>query len=131
MRRRQESTNPPDNPDPEVFLPLPHLPLHILLALAEGPRHGWGVIQKIGELTDGRNEPSAGSLYLAMSRLEERGLIENAPRPEGDTDGRRRYFRLTPLGRRVLAAETERLAGLVEVSRRWSGTRGGPGAAEG
>lgn len=131
MRRRSESTNPPENPDPEVFLPLPHLPLHILLALGERPRHGWGVIQKIGKLTGGRNEPSAGSLYLAMSRLEERGLIEDAPRPEDDTDARRRYFRLTPLGRRVLAAETERLAGLVEVSRRLSGTGEAPDGTEG
>lgn len=121
MRRRSESTRPPENPDPEVFLPLPHLPFHILIALTERPRHGWGVVQEIGRITQGRDEPSSGSLYLAMSRLTERGLIEDTPRPEDDTDGRRRYFRLTPLGRRVLAAETERLSGLVELSRRLRG----------
>jgi DNA-binding PadR family transcriptional regulator len=131
MRRRSESTNPPENPDPGVFLPLPHLPLHILLALAEEPRHGWSVVQKIGKLTEGRHKPSAGSLYLAMSRLEERGLIEDAPRPDDDTDARRRYFRLTSLGRRVLAAETERLAGLVAISRRSNAARETPGGTAG
>jgi DNA-binding PadR family transcriptional regulator len=129
MRRKPEAIRPPKNPDPEVFLPLPHLPFHILLALSKAPRHGWGVVQQIGELTEGRDEPSSGSLYLAMSRLVERGLIEDAPPPDSETNTRRRYFRLTPLGRRVLAAETERLAGLVDISRRWSavGGRGGGG----
>lgn len=130
MRRRSESTHPPENPEPEVFLPLPHLPFHILLALTRQPRHGWGVIQQIARLTGGRDEPSSGSLYLAMSRLSERGLIEDAPRPEPETDSRRRYFRLTPLGRRVLAAETERLAGLVETFRRWSGADATLGGAD-
>ena len=131
MRRRPESIRPPSDPEPEVFLPLPHLPFHILLALSRSPRHGWGVVQQIAELTGGRDEPSSGSLYLAMSRLVERGLIEEAPRPEADTNARRRYFRLTPLGSRVLAAETERLAGLVEISRRWSSSPGGAGGAGG
>jgi len=132
MRRRSESTHPPKGAEPEVFLPLPHLPFHILLALSPAPRHGWGVVQRIAELTGGRDEPSSGSLYLAMSRLVERGLIEEAPRPEGETSTRRRYFRLTGLGHRVLTAETERLAGLVEISRRLGAGDAGSGAgAEG
>lgn len=116
MRRRKEAVEPSENPEPEDFLPMPHLPLHILLALAPAPLHGWGVIGTIEEITGGRDVPSTGSLYLAMNRLQERGLIEDAPRPTG-TDARRRYSRLTPLGRRVLAAETERMAGLVELAR--------------
>jgi DNA-binding PadR family transcriptional regulator len=75
------------------------------------------VIERIQAMTDRGGVPSSGSLYLAMSRLEERGLIEDAPAPPG-ADARRRYVHLTALGRRVLAAETERLAGLVELSRR-------------
>lgn len=126
MRRRKESVQPPANPDPETFLPLPHLPFQVLLALAEGSRHGWGVIERIRELSRGRDNPSSGSLYLAMARLKERGLIAEAAPPEESAGGRRRYFRLTPLGRRVLVAETERLAELVEVARRSSGT-GDPG----
>lgn len=126
MRRREEATHPPENPEPDVFLPLPHLPFQVLLALAEGPLHGWGVVEKIGELSEGRGSPSSGSLYLAMSRLEERGLLEKAGAPEG-ADARRRYVRLTPLGRRVLEAETQRLAGLVELSRRWNPSSGGDG----
>ena len=100
MRRRKEATSPPSNPEPEVFLPLPHLPFHVLLALADGARHGGGVIERIEHTTSGGDAPSSGSLYLAMSRLEERGLIEDAPTPEG-ADARRRYVRLTPLVDRI------------------------------
>lgn len=119
MRRRRESIDPPEHADPAVFLPLPHLPFLVLLALADGARHGWAVIRRIEDISGGRDAPSTGSLYLAMSRLEERGLLEEEAAPS-DADGRRRYFRLTPLGRRVLHAETERLASLVDLSRRWS-----------
>lgn len=123
MRRRTESTHPPANPEPEIFLPLPHLPFQVLLALADGPRHGGGVIRRIEEIGDRGEVPSSGSLYLAMGRLEERGLIEDAPSPP-EADARRRYFRLTALGRRVLAAETERLARLVRLSRSHLAPRG-------
>ena len=100
------------------YLPLPHLPLHILLALAsDGPLHGWAVIKRIDEMTGGRTCPSTGSLYLAMGRLEERGLLAEAPAPTDEADARRKYYRLAPLGRRVLEAESRRLAGLVDVAR--------------
>jgi DNA-binding PadR family transcriptional regulator len=106
------------NLDPDRFLPLPHLPYHILLAMATSdPLHGWGVIKRIREITGGDAPPSTGSLYLAISRLAERGLVEETAPPTDDGDARRRYYRLTPLGRRVLEAESERLAGLVEVAR--------------
>jgi len=122
MRRRRESTRPSKGADPETFLPLPHLPFHVLLALAEKPRHGWAIIRTIREITSGRDNPSSGSLYLAMSRLVERGLIEEAPGAgvATDTSGRRKTYRLTELGREVLEAETARLATLVRLSEGFS-----------
>ncbi|HVS13733.1 MAG TPA: PadR family transcriptional regulator [Thermoanaerobaculia bacterium] len=122
MRRRQESTRPAPDAGPEAFLPLPHLPLHVLLALAEQPRHGWSIIRTIREITSGRDNPSSGSLYLAMSRLEERGLIEETADAADPVDGggRRKVYRLTELGRGVLEAETARLASLVRLSESWS-----------
>lgn len=98
-------------------LPLPNLPLHVMLALAEGERHGWAVIKRIEELTAGMQSPSSGSLYLAMTRLEERGLIEEAAAPQDEVDDRRRYYRLTALGREVLESEVGRLSELVQVAR--------------
>jgi DNA-binding PadR family transcriptional regulator len=103
--------------DPGEFLPLPHLPLHILLALADGTRHGWAVIKRIEEMTGGDTRPSTGSLYLAMGRLAERRLIEEVESPDDDVDERRKYYRITPLGTRVLEAESRRLAALVRVAR--------------
>lgn len=120
MRRRREATRPTKSATPEDFLPLPHLPFHVLLALAEEPRHGWSIIRTIREITSGRDNPSSGSLYLAMSRLVERGLIEEI-RGDAEEGGRsRKVYRLTELGRTVLEAETTRLAGLVRLSEGFS-----------
>lgn len=107
---------------PDEFLPLPDLTFHVLLALAEEDRHGWAVIKTIQEITGGRSNPSSGSLYLAMVRLDERGLIqESAARPPSEADDRRRkYYQLTSLGRRVLEAEVARLGGLVSLARQWN-----------
>jgi DNA-binding PadR family transcriptional regulator len=99
------------------LLPLPHLSLHVLLALAEGEGHGWAIIRRIEELTQGVWSPSAGSLYLSMVKLEKTGLIEAAAAPSDSTDTRRRYYRLTPLGNQVLSAEMERLASIVARGR--------------
>ncbi len=106
-------------PEPSSFLPLPHLAFHVLLALAQGELHGWAIIRRIREITEGVTNPSSGSLYLSIGKLEDRGLLEEAPtRPEkGKDDPRRRYYVLTPLGRRVVEAEAGRLAGLVELAR--------------
>jgi DNA-binding PadR family transcriptional regulator len=120
-----------DNPaDPRTYLPLPDLALHVLLALAEGDLHGWGIIKRIGELTEGRTRPSSGSLYLSMVKLEERKLISDAPRrPDDADDPRRRYYTLTGVGRRVLEAETARLARLVGHAR-GLGVAGAPPGVE-
>lgn len=103
--------------EPNSFLPLPNLPFHILLALAEGEMHGWAVVKRIEELTEGLTKPSSGSLYLAMNRLQDQKLVEDAEIPADETDSRRRYHRLTELGRLVLAAEVERMKALVSVAR--------------
>jgi DNA-binding PadR family transcriptional regulator len=103
--------------EPAELLPLPHMTFHVLLALAEGDAHGWEIIRRIRALTEGTSDPSSGSLYLAMMRLEDQGLLEEADGP-ADADQRRRYYRITPFGRRVLAAESERLASLVARARR-------------
>ena len=105
-------------PDPQDFLPLPNLPFHILLALADlESAHGWVVIKRIREMSGGATKPSSGSLYLAMVRLEDRGLLREVAAPPGETDARRRFYELTSLGRRVLEAEVQRLGSLLAVAR--------------
>ena len=120
MRRRTEAVRPPDNPDPAAFLPLPNLPYLVMLSVAEQPRHGWAIVKRIEELSGPRATPSSGSLYLAIARLEERGLIEESP-PADETVDQRRTYRLTSLGRRVVRLETARLAELVGLAKRWLG----------
>lgn len=106
------------HPEPASFLPLPHLPLHILLALGSSEEmHGYGIIRRIGEILTDVAPPSSGSLYLAILRLEERGLIEAVDPPTSDADRRRQYYRISSLGRRVLSVEMERLSGLIEIAR--------------
>ena len=97
---------------PQRFLPLPSLSYYVLLALGEGDAHGWAIIKRIRELTDQSANPSSGSLYLAMVRLEDEGLIATCRTPAGD-DERRRYYSLTALGRAVARAESQRLERLV------------------
>ena len=94
--------------DPVRFLPLSPHQFHILLALTDGERHGYGVIQDVEQRTGGDLRLGTGTLYTAIARLVALGLI-------GDTghDDRRRYYRLLPLGRAVLQAETKRLEALV------------------
>jgi DNA-binding PadR family transcriptional regulator len=123
MRRRTEAVRPTNNPDPADFLPLPNLPYLVMLSIAERPRHGWAIVKRIEELSEPRAAPSSGSLYLAIARLEERGLIEEAPPLEESVDQRRTY-RLTPLGKRVVRLETARLAELVGLANRWLGPEG-------
>ena len=111
--------------DPADLLPLPHLNYFVLLALADGDAHGWAVIKRIREMSVGRTNPSSGSLYLAMVRMEDAGLIAEAKAPAG-ADARRRYYRLTPFGRRVLSAESARLAELVSQAGRLNLLEGAP-----
>ena len=105
---------------PGDLLPLTPVALNVLLALADGERHGYGIMLEVRERTGGRVRLGPGTLYGAIKRLKEGGVIEESgdrPDPEAD-DERRRYYRLTGFGGAVLAAEVERLDGLVRAARR-------------
>ena len=90
----------------------------VLLMLAQGERHGYGIMQDVLEHTEGGLELEAGSLYRTIRRLSDEKLLEEAarrPAPDLD-DERRRYYRLTTFGRRVVAAEAARLRSLVRLA---------------
>lgn len=110
---------PPRDPTPASFLPLTPAVLHILLALAEGERHGYAIAQAVEATTDGAVRMGPGTLYGSIGRMVSSGLIEETGRGRTRTadDERRRFYRVTTLGRRVLEAEAERLARVVAVAR--------------
>ena len=103
----------------EDLLPLSAATFHILMALAEGDRHGYGIIQDVAASTDGSLKLSAGTLYRSIQRMLEQGLIvETRERPAPDQDDeRRRYYRITPFGTAVARAEARRLTQLVRLAR--------------
>lgn len=104
--------------EPNDFLPFSNLSFHILLALGEGPSHGYAMGKDVEQRSGGRLRPTTGGLYQALRRLGEDGLIEHvSDTPEGSTDSRRQYFRLTELGRGVAALEAHRLHELVAGAR--------------
>ena len=111
--------------DPRSFLPLTPRVYHVLLALAESPLHGYGVILAVQNLTDGVIVMRTGTLYVLLRRLLDQRLIEEYDqRPEPDADDeRRRYYRLTEFGRAVVEAESVRLQGVVAAARRTLGLR--------
>jgi DNA-binding PadR family transcriptional regulator len=111
-------------PKPENFLPLKTNWFHIMLSLANQDQHGYGIMQEVLDRTDGKVRLWPATLYGSLKRLIEEGLIEeSADRPARDLDDpRRRYYRLTRLGRRVLDAESERLRELVRILHAKLGT---------
>jgi len=112
-RQRREGS------EPEDFLPLPGDTFDVLVSLADDDRHGYAILQEIGERTNGRIRLSPSTLYAVIRRLLESGLIEELlerPDPAHD-DERRRYYRLTALGRRVAQAEAARLTRLLADAR--------------
>jgi DNA-binding PadR family transcriptional regulator len=114
------------DPTPESLLPLPPAVFHILIALADRDRHGYSVMQDVAARTGGKVQLSAGTLYSSIRRMLEQGLIEElaeSPDPSS-SDERRRYYRLTRFGRRVAAAEVERLNALVQQARATGLVRG-------
>jgi DNA-binding PadR family transcriptional regulator len=103
--------------NPDSLLPLRPVETLILTMLSAGVRHGYGIRQDILEHTAGRVELEAGNLYRHMRRLEAEQLIEPAARrAASDDDPRRIYYRMTPFGRRVLAAEMVRMRELVQLA---------------
>jgi DNA-binding PadR family transcriptional regulator len=97
--------------------PLPDVVFHILVALADNERHGYSVMQEVAALTDGRVRLSPGTLYGAIQRMLEQGLIEEVRGAKPAADERRRFYRITAEGRRVAVAETERLRRLLAQAR--------------
>lgn len=105
-------------PDPLSFLPLTPVAFEVLLSLATGASHGYAILHDIADRTAGAVSPNAGTLYRAIARLVDAGLIaEQEARPQDESDGRRRTYALTALGRAVVAAEAQRLASSVAVAR--------------
>jgi DNA-binding PadR family transcriptional regulator len=105
--------------DPQDFLPLHHNWFHILLSLVGSEQHGYSIMQEVVERTNGAVKLWPATLYGSLKRLISGGLIEESeerPAPELD-DARRRYYKLTPLGRRVLELECERLEGMVRMAQ--------------
>ena len=105
--------------DPQAFLPLPTAAFHILVSLAGGDRHGYAIMRDVEEGTGGHLKLNPGTLYTTIRRLLEQGLvIELDERPDPDEDDeRRRYYRLTHLGRDVARAEAARLQEMVAFAR--------------
>ncbi len=107
------------SPDPSAFLPLKTDDFSILLSLSDGDRHGYAILKEIEAATRGRTRIAPSPFYRRIRRLLEQSLVTEAdqrPAPELD-DERRRYFRLTPLGRSVLAGEAARLVDLAGTER--------------
>jgi DNA-binding PadR family transcriptional regulator len=103
----------------QAFLPLSLPIFHMLLALSEGERHGYALKREILRRTDGKLNLGSGALYGTIRKLLDQGLIEESEeRPDFHLDDeRRRYYRITPLGRKVVQAETVRLHNLISLAR--------------
>ena len=108
------------DPDPAEHLPLSEQAFHVLLAVSDADRHGYGIMQDVEQRTRGEVRLGAGTLYGLLKRLLSGGLITEVddPRDRQTGDERRRYYRLTPLGAAVLQLEIRRLEDLVRQARR-------------
>ena len=106
--------------DAESLLPLPPATFHILVALSDADRHGYGIMQEVAQRTSGRTKLNPGTLYTTIQRLLEKGLIVelNERRDPEEDDERRRYYRLTPSGKHAAQRELARLTELVALGRR-------------
>lgn len=109
--------SPPSTTD--AFLPLPVAEYHILVTLADAAKHGYGIMAEVEHRTSGEVRLGPGTLYSALRRMAERGLIEDAAPPRGArNDERRLFYRITALGRDVAVAEAQRMESCVEMIRR-------------
>jgi DNA-binding PadR family transcriptional regulator len=103
---------------PQELLPLTPPVFHILLSLAGEERHGYGIMQDVAQQTEGALQLGPGTLYGCLKRMLAAGLVEESDeRPDTELDDeRRRYYRMTAFGKRVVRAEAQRLAGAVTVA---------------
>ncbi|HMF78580.1 MAG TPA: helix-turn-helix transcriptional regulator [Bryobacteraceae bacterium] len=99
------------------FLPLSPAILHILLALVDEDRHGYAIMQEIGKHSQGQYKIGPGTLYDNLQKMMNQGLAEESRRAGRDEDSRRRYYRLTRLGRSVLVAEVNRLDDVLRQAK--------------
>jgi DNA-binding PadR family transcriptional regulator len=106
-------------PDVSRFLPLSPQVFHILVALADRDQHGYSIMQDVELRTGGELRLSPGTLYGSIKRMLEQGLVAELRRRDrpDESDERRRYYRLTPLGRKVVKAEALRMSELIEQAR--------------
>lgn len=102
--------------DPSALLPLPQSAFHILLALADGERHGYSITKEVAESTNGAIRLGSGTLYRQLRQMCTDGWIAEIERDDDDAMGRR-YYKLTPWGRRIAQAEAARLLDLVTLAR--------------
>lgn len=107
----------PAHNDPTELIPLTSVAFEILLSLSTQDRHGYAIMRAVEERAAGQARLHAGSLYRALARLMDTDLIEEIEPPAEETDQRRRYYRITPLGRRVAVAEASRLERQVGAAR--------------
>lgn len=104
--------------DPHALLPLKQSIYRILLAVGDEEMHGYGIMQALAEKTDGRETILPGTLYAALARMVDEGLVEEREPPEDDASGgpKRRYYKRTDFGRAVARAESERLRVLLSIA---------------
>lgn len=106
------------NKDPSTFIPLKHSTFRVLLALADDELHGYAIMQAVAEMSEGRETILPGTLYAALARMVDEGLVEEREGPDDPSGGpKRRYYRRTTFGRAVARAESERLRGLLDIAR--------------
>jgi DNA-binding PadR family transcriptional regulator len=99
-------------------MPLTAVEFHVLLSLSDGERHGYAILQEVTDRTGGQITLRTGTLYTVIKRMLEGGWLEEAPaRPRAEDDERRRYYRLTALGRQIVRAEARRLQALVAIAQ--------------
>lgn len=103
--------------DLQAYLPLTPATLHILLALAGEDRHGYAIMQEVARQSGNQYKLGPGTLYENLDKLAARGLVKRVPSKIASEDPRRRYYRLTELGNRVLAADIERLKNVVREAK--------------
>ena len=103
---------------PVDFLPLAPAALHIVLSLAGEDRHGYGIMQEIARQSEGNYKLGPGTLYDNLQKLMANGIVDDAPAPSSNDDPRRKYYRLTTLGRGVLTAEVARLESVIRDAKR-------------
>ncbi len=105
------------NEELSPFLPLSPATLHILLALAGGEQHGYGIMKEVARQTEGQYRLGPGTLYDNLQKLLDRGMVREALKQSANDDPRRRYYRLTTFGRRVLSADLARLENVLREAK--------------